>query len=421
MSFHLFFLADKYRCPLYFDKESNKLVKNLDNTIMLQDQYKFVVKFNFSPNSSIFINPYTGLLLSSTKNQTRKVLDETTFFNSSVDLDYTFLEVELKNFRVLWCNDALVFIHSLDSKIMEKMNYNVKKGVFMHHSHQYIDSETNEIINAEIKSLEQLKNPNIYDKKIIITLGFENSNHSNFASYTSNNILKINSSENLFYEINCKSYLEKFSSSAYYNNIGFLFYINIFTLYTNSLLSEIIVQNLESALEIILKKMLSHCLQNGLNCMMHSPEELELAQILDMKNMDLYDKNIWFIWSEENQRKQKYLTAFYSIDKFCNHNTIFNHSNWKNAALEIMDTHFERILKEKKFAFSLIYSDSNEMMNPISRYSSTEESILPEFIISILIQLYLNKDLSKVLSHDILDFQIEDIQNEKYKLLQVDL
>jgi hypothetical protein len=154
---------------------------------------------------------------------------------------------------------------------------------------------------------------------------------------------------------------------------------------------------------------------------MHSPEEFELAQILDMKNMDLYDKNIWFIWSEENQRKQKYLTAFSSIDKFCNHNTIFNHSNWKNAALEIMDTHFERILKEKKFAFSLIYSDSNEMMNPISRYSSTEESILPEFIISILIQLYLNKDLSKVLSHDILDFQIEDIQNEKYKLLQVDL
>lgn len=414
MSFQLFFLADKYRCPLYFDTESNKLVKNLDNTIILPNQYKFVVKFDFSANSSIYINPYTGLLLSSTKNETRKVLDETTFFNSSVELDYSFIEVELKNFRVLWSNDSLVHIHSLDSKIMEKMNYTVKKGFFVHHSNQYIDGETNEIIHTEIESLEQFKNPNIYDKKIIITLGFENSNHSNIASYTNRNIVKIkNSNENLYYEINRNTYLEKFSSSAYYNNIGFLTFANISTLYINTLLS---VKNLESALDSIEKKLLSHCLQNGINCILHAPEELNLGQILSLKNIELYDKNIWFIWSEENQRKEKYLATISDIEKFCPCVDIFNHSNWKNAALEIMDTHFERILKEKKFAFSLIYSDSIEIVNPISRYSASEENILPEFIISILTQLYLNIDLSKVLSSEILDFQIEDIQNEKYKL-----
>jgi len=389
---------------------------------VLPDQYKFVVKFGFSPNSSIYINPYTGLLLSSSKNETRKVLDETTFFNLSVELDYTFLEVELKNFRVLWCNDALVHIHSLDAKIMEKMNYNVKKGLFMHRSHQYMDGETNEIIIAEIKSLEQLKNPNIYDKKIIITLGFENSNHFNIQSYTNSNIVNItNSGENCYYEINNKSYWEKFSSSAYYNNIGFLTYINMSTLYTNTFID--IAKNLKSAVEIIEHKMLSYCLKNGINCILHRSEKLNLGPILEIKNIELYDKNIWFIWSEAIQRKEKYLAAFSDVEKFCPSIEIFDHSNWKNAALEIMDTHFEKILKEKLFAFSLIYTDCKEMMNPISRYScgTTNENILPEFIISILVQLYLNKDLSKVLSNDILDFQIEDIQNEKYKLLQVDL
>lgn len=414
MSFHLFFLADKYRCPLYFDTESNKLVKNLDDTIILPDQYKFVVKFGFSANSSVYINPYSGLLLSSSKNETRKVLDETTFFNSSVELDYSFIEVELKNFRVMWSNDSLVHIHSLDSKIMEKMNYSVKKGLFIHYSNQYIDCEANEIINSQVESLEQLKNPNIYNKKIIITLGFEYSNHSNIAKI-------INSNENLYYEINRKTFLQKFSSSAYYNNIGFLTFANISTLYINTLLS---VKNLESALDNIEKKLLSHCLQNGINCILHVPAELNLRQILMMKNIELYDKNIWFIWSEEIQRKERYLATISDIEKFCPSNENLNHSNWKNAALEIMDTHFERILKEKKFAFSLIYSDSNEMVNPISRYNcgTAKENILPEFIISILTQLYLNKDLSKVLSSEILDFQIEDIQNEKYiNFLQVDL
>jgi hypothetical protein len=417
MSFHLFFIADKYRCPLFFDPESNKLVKSLHNTI-LQDQYKFVVKFNFSQNSSIFINPYTGLLLSSTKNETKKVLDETTFFNSSVDFDYTFLEVELKNFRVLWCNESLVYIHLLDSKIMEKMNYNVKKGVFLHHSHQYIDSETNEIIFKEIKNLEQLKNPNIYGKKIIITLNFDNVNLSNMVNYKSSNIVTINNeNENLFYEINCNAYLEIFSSSLYYNNIGFLTFTNISTLYTNTLID--IAKNLESYSQTIEIKLLSYCFEKGLNCILHRPKELHLKQILAIKNAELYNKNIWFIWSEAVQRQEKYFTAFSNINKFCNASQIFNHSNWKDAALEIMETHFDTIVKEKNFAFSLIYSDCNEMMNPISRYSASEESILPEFIISILIQLYLNKDLSKVLSREILDFEIEEnvIQSEQYKLL----
>ena len=256
MSFYLFLLADKYRCPLYFDQSSNKLVKDLITNTILQDQYKFVVKFNFSPNSSIYINPYSGLLLSSTKNEARKVLDETTFFNSSVELEYTFLDVEMKNFRVLWSNDALLHIHSLDDKIMENMNYAIKKGLFTHHSHQYIDCETKEIIDAEIKSLEQFKNPNIYDKKIVITLGYENSNDSNIQSYTSSNIVSIkHSNENLYYEISDKYYLEKFSSSAYYNNIGFLTYVNIFALYTNSFID--IAKNLESTVAIIENKMLS--------------------------------------------------------------------------------------------------------------------------------------------------------------------
>lgn len=419
MSFQLFFLADKYKCPLYFNRESNKLLKNLDSSIILSNQYKFVVKFDFSLNSSIYINPFTGLLLSSAQNKTRKVLDETTFLNSSVELDYSFMQVELKDFRVLWSHEALVHIHLLDFKIMEKMNYTVKKGIFMHHSNQYIETEVSETIAAEVESLEQLKDANIYDKKIIITLGYEHSNYSNIVNYTNKNIVTMrNSNDFLYYEINRKSYLDAFSSTAYYNNIGFLTFINISTLYTNTLAS---VQNLECALDKIESKLLSYCLQNGINCILHRNKDLNLNQILSMKNIQFYHKNIWFIWSEEKQRQEKYWKSILDMEKFCPSVEIFNHSNWKDAALEIMDTHFEQILTDKKFAFNLYYSDCDTIMNPISRYSTIEECILPELIISILTQLYLNIDLSNVLSREILDFQIEEIQNEKYKLLLVDL
>ena len=374
MLFQLYILGNKFMKPLYFTDTLNLVEKK-----PLSDQYQFVVKYKFTDNSFIFVNPYTGNLLCDSPDKSRKILDDTTFFNNSITLPFKFLPVEIKNFRIIWSNLALKHLFTLEPSLFSKMNYIFTRDKFSHHSVKYVEQEKKQIIETEKKKLETLEK----SKKCIITIGVLDKNllYSNFVD----SFVKIKN--HLYYDINNSQYLEKLTHIQYLNNIGFLYYSNIDTIYINSF------KEINFSINNIDILMLDYCIQNGYNFIIHDPEHF---------NFSNYEKNFYFVWTSFDDYK-KYIQG-----KIACLNSIYRF--WdveKNNIYHLWQIASKNILKKEKCEFSLFYNHPN-VINPISKLSflNENENILPEFLDIILTKLANGVDLSTIFNTDILDYSI---------------
>ena len=417
MSFQLYLLGDTFQQPLYFTMEGS-LVTEKEKDPLFALQFRLVVKFNFSQNSYVYVNPFTGYLLCSMEGvnnkKTRTILDDTTFFNNSIKISYHFLPVESKNFRIIWCNLALKHIYTLEPKVFTKMNYDMKDGIFYHYSKQYLEQERKTLMTNEKKLLEKIGNP-ILGKKCIITIGASVCDKQLLYFHSSHQTILSNGDQ--YYEIDKERYLELFTLIQYLNNIGFLYFTNVDTIYINSF------KDIELCLEEpihqqVSKELLGYCVDKGINFILH-----ENTFNKESCDLDDYQKNITFIWSSMDTIQLFMKQQIYSIDKVKTYLEPFIYTslynNWVITAKEIFNKEPMVLnLNDQKYIFSLFYNDTN-VINPISRFNmiSSKENIIPEFILALLMKMSSGEEsvLSDIFQNDILDFNIDS--NEFCKFL----